>query len=45
MEKKKILIELPIDLYARVMRLAEVEERSIRSMINILIKDGLKRRK
>lgn len=44
MDKKRVLIELPIDLYEDVVREAIREERSIRSTINILIKRGMERR-
>lgn len=44
MDKKRVLIELPIDLYEDVAKEANREERSIRSTINILIKRGMERR-
>lgn len=44
MDKKKVLIELPIDLYEEVAKEANREQRSIRSTINILVKRGLERR-
>ncbi len=42
--KKKILIELPEDIYSLVAQEAEKEDRSVRSTINILIKRGLERK-
>ena len=44
MDKKRILIELPMDLYEDVAREANREQRSIRSTINILVKRGMERR-
>lgn len=43
MNKKKILIELPMDLYEDVAKEANREQRSIRSTINILVKRGLEK--
>lgn len=43
MERKKILIELPMDLYKHVAKEANREERSVRSTINILVKRGLEK--
>lgn len=42
MDSKKILIELPIDIYAEVARMAKADDRSVRSMVNKLVKDGLR---
>jgi len=44
MDKKRVLIELPMDLYEDVVKEATREQRSIRSTINILVKRGLERR-
>lgn len=44
MDKKRVLIELPMDLYEDVAKEANREQRSIRSTINILVKRGLERR-
>ena len=41
--KKKILIELPLELYDAVALEAQREDRSVRSAINVLIKRGLER--
>ena len=42
--KKKILIELPLELYKLVALEAQRDDRSVRSTINVLIKRGLERR-
>ena len=42
MDSKKILIELPIDVYTKVARMAKADDRSVRSMVNKLVKDGLR---
>ena len=44
MKGKKILIELPLDVYQDVVKIAKIEDRSIRGTINMLIKDRLRGR-
>ena len=38
---KKILIELPMDIYSKILHEAKSEDRSVRSMINVYIKRGM----
>lgn len=38
---KKILIELPMDIYSKILHEAKAEDRSVRSMINVYIKRGM----
>lgn len=38
---KKILIELPMDIYSKILYEAKAEDRSARSMVNVYIKRGM----
>lgn len=40
-ETKKVLIELPIDLYKQVALKATLEDRSVRYIINKLVEEGV----
>lgn len=40
-DKKVILIELPMDIYEKVFKLAQIEERSIRYIIKKLVEKGV----
>ena len=42
MEKKAILIELPMSVYEEVAALAKSEERSVRDTIKKLVEEGLR---
>ena len=42
MEKKTILIELPMSVYEDVVALAKSEERSVRYTIKRLVEEGLR---